>query len=198
MEHDDLDELPRDRIVALAKGLIGAVPIAGSLLAEVVGTVVPNERLDRIGDFLTALAERLATVESAVLEAQLRSDGAIDLVEEGVKQAAVAVSRPRRQSLAALIADGITDADLEHVYKKRLLQLFGELSDAELLILRGLQTQLSVSSEEPEYDAEFLRNHAQLLYGPRYDICAPIEQLDVEFQDVVPSETTERGIVVES
>jgi hypothetical protein len=134
-----------------------------------------------------SLAGRLEAVESVLLTAQLRSDGAIDLIQEGMRQAAVALSRPRRQSLAALVAEGITDADLEHVYKKRVLQLFGELSDAELLILRGLQTHLSQALEEPQYDSEFLRDHANLLYGPRYDICASIEELErfVRYESLV-------------
>jgi len=32
----------------LGKGMVGAIPIIGPLAAEIVGAVIPNQRVDRI------------------------------------------------------------------------------------------------------------------------------------------------------
>jgi hypothetical protein len=40
-----------DYVASGAKAALGVVPFAGSLLAEVAGSIIPNQRVDRIADF---------------------------------------------------------------------------------------------------------------------------------------------------
>lgn len=40
-----------DYVAAGLRGVVGAVPYAGGLLAEIVGTLIPNQRLDRLVSF---------------------------------------------------------------------------------------------------------------------------------------------------
>lgn len=38
------DDIPK----ILAKGIFGTIPIAGPLISEIVGSLIPNQRMDRI------------------------------------------------------------------------------------------------------------------------------------------------------
>ena len=49
---DDLLKLTlRERAVAIGRGLAGVVPYAGPILAEIVGIVIPDLRLERVVEF---------------------------------------------------------------------------------------------------------------------------------------------------
>ena len=41
----------RDRTVSIAKGLVGGLPFAGAILAEVIGQIVPEQRWERIREW---------------------------------------------------------------------------------------------------------------------------------------------------
>ena len=47
-EAPELGNTSIDIITSLAKGTVGAVPFVGSLVAEIVGNIIPNQRVDRI------------------------------------------------------------------------------------------------------------------------------------------------------
>ena len=47
----------KDYAVSIGKGILGAIPIVGPLMAETVGSIIPNQRIDRINDFLLKLEE---------------------------------------------------------------------------------------------------------------------------------------------
>lgn len=40
-----------DYVTAAAKAVLGLVPFAGSLLAELAGTIITNQRIDRLSKF---------------------------------------------------------------------------------------------------------------------------------------------------
>jgi len=47
----------------IGKGLLGAIPFVGPMAAEIVGAVIPNQRIDRIESLLTLLESKLAVGE---------------------------------------------------------------------------------------------------------------------------------------
>ena len=62
MNKDESEQLaPKsiDYVTSAAKAILGAVPFAGSLLTELAGTVIPNQRIDRIAKFAAVLEYRL-------------------------------------------------------------------------------------------------------------------------------------------
>ena len=76
-----------DYVTSAVKAIVGAAPFAGSLLAEVAGTIIPNQRIDRIAAFAEALEERLSILEQDDVRSQLENPHFTDLVEEGIRQA---------------------------------------------------------------------------------------------------------------
>jgi hypothetical protein len=51
----ELSSQPIDYVTSAAQGILGAIPFAGSLLAELAGTVIPNQQIDRIAKFAEVL-----------------------------------------------------------------------------------------------------------------------------------------------
>lgn len=132
---DALAPKTADYVASAAKAALGAVPFAGSLLAELAGTVIPNQRIDRIVGFAAELEQRLAGIEH-VVRAQLSTENFTDLMEEALRQAARSTSDDRRRHIANVIANSLRSDDISFVESKHLLRLLGEINDIEVVWLR--------------------------------------------------------------
>ena len=74
-----------DYVVAAAKGVLGAIPFVGSLLSELAGIVIPNQRIDRIEKFAKVLAERISKIDEYFVRAELSDETFTDLLEEALR-----------------------------------------------------------------------------------------------------------------
>lgn len=131
-----------DYAALVAKGVAGAIPYAGGIVTEIIETLIPNQRLDRITRFLGKLDLRVGRLESEQTTARLRESETIDLFEDAVSQAARALSDERLAYLAALLGGSITDNTISHEETKRLLALLGQINDVELIILASHDTKV--------------------------------------------------------
>lgn len=134
---DELDDNLRDKLVAAGRAAVGLVPYAGGALGEILTAVIPNQRADRIASYLRQLAERLDQLNAAQQALIARSSGKIDLIEEGGYQATRALSSGRISQIVEAVAQGLQTDDVEIVRRKRLLTLFGELDDDEVVLLNA-------------------------------------------------------------
>jgi len=130
------DTGPADYVALAVRGALGAVPFAGSLLAELAGSAIPNQRIERIAKFAGALDRRLAKLECSFVRSQIVSEEFTDLVEEGLRQAARSLSDGRREYIASVIAGSLSPSDIEYQDSRHLLRLLGEVSDIEVIWLR--------------------------------------------------------------
>ena len=124
-----------DTAVALTKAVLGAVPFAGGALAEIIGSVVPNQRLDRIAAFLTELDKRLKKVEVEKLN---HNKFALDLFEDGMYQAVRILSEDRNKYLAIFLKQTIDVDSNSYSTKKKLLGILQELTDKDIEILKSI------------------------------------------------------------
>lgn len=134
---DGLDDNLRDKLVAVGKAAASLIPFVGGPLAEIVGTVVPSQRADRISAYLRQLAGRLSTLEEHVSASIADSPPKIDLIEAGGSQAARALSDERIQQIVHAVAEGISQSEADVLRRKRLLTLLGELDDDEVALLHA-------------------------------------------------------------
>jgi hypothetical protein len=148
----------RDRAIALARGIAGAVPFAGAAIAELITEIVPGQRQERIEDWLRHLAERLVGVEETVLRKRLRKPENVALFEEGAYQAARAFTGERRRQIAELVAGGIADDRRDYVESHRVLRLLEELDDGEVILLAGYLSK--------NLHGEYWNRHASVMYVP--------------------------------
>lgn len=156
----ELGNTTTDIVTSLVKGTTGMVPVVGPLIAEIVGNVIPNQRVDRIVRFVQLLEERLGKLEQEALKAKVSQPLVIDLLEDAFTQAARATSQERLDHIANVIANGISDDELNEAETKRMLWLLGQLNDAEIVILRS---KLAETNEDRVADADFWKKHEQLL-----------------------------------
>jgi len=126
-----------DHIVSSTKSVVGAVPMVGTLLGEIVSTIVPNQRIDRITKYLAELEERLETIEEELLATELKNEECVDLIEEGFVQASRAITDDRRVYIANVIANGISSSDIEYYETKFVLKIIQELNEQEVIWLRS-------------------------------------------------------------
>ena len=142
-EKPELGTRLNDVAAVIAKGSLGAVPFVGALLAEVAGGLIPHQRLDRLVDFsklLEAQVERLS-IEHAELRRRFSSPEFVDVVEEGLRQAARALSDSRRAAIANLLANGLNEAQLDHARMRKLLMILDAITDEEIVWLRFASLQ---------------------------------------------------------
>lgn len=146
-----------DYAVSGVKAALGAIPYAGSLLSEIAGTVVPQQRVDRIADFAERLERRISHLEDVTVRSEIDDEEFTDLVEESLRQAARSISGDRREYLASLVANSLTQEAIRHSESRHLMNLLGELSDVEIIWLR-FYVDATFSG-----DSEFRERHDHIL-----------------------------------
>lgn len=137
-ENHQLNELhlqTSDYVAIAAKSVLGGVPFAGSLLSELAGVVIPNQRIERIVKFAEILNSKLSGLEHDVILQKLTNNFFTDMMEEGVRQAARSLSDERRIYLASVIANGLSSEDVDFVESRHLMRILGEINDIEVIWL---------------------------------------------------------------
>jgi hypothetical protein len=127
-----------DLIAALTKASASLTnPILGPYLAELVGMIIPHQKIDRLVKYVGELDKRLTRLEREPTTEQIKDETFTDLIEEGLRQAALSLSDERREYIASLVANGIASTDIEYQESKHLLKILGELNDIEIIWLRN-------------------------------------------------------------
>ena len=142
-----MDIKKNDVLAILGKVTASLIPFLGPLVAEIVGNLIPNQRIDRIASLLKALESKIDEKERTKVEKRILEEKSIDLMEDGFMQAARALSEERIEHIASLLKYSLTDEDLEHSAYKRLLYLLGELDDIEVFILKSYSGSIAEQQE---------------------------------------------------
>ena len=137
----DLRQNLTDLAVAAGRGVANLVPVVGPFLAEVIGSTIPNQRMDRVAKFATELEGRLNSFERDLIETQMSNEEFAVLLEEGLRQAAGSTSDERRSYIASLIINGLTSEQIEYTESKHLLRILGEVNDVEVIWLRAYKVR---------------------------------------------------------
>jgi hypothetical protein len=146
----------RDRGVSLVRGAIGAVPFAGGIISAIIGEVIPQQRTQRIESYLRYLNDRLDSVAPEKL-GPLKEPENVELFEEGAMQAARALSDERRAQIARLVAHGMSGDEKERIEAKRLLNIFNQIDDDQIIILMSYLGRYARDQDFRSKNAEILR-----------------------------------------
>lgn len=143
----------REDIIAHAwKGVAGAIPFAGPMLAEIVGSIIPNQRLDRVSNFLEELDRRLTKVEASALK---QNSLAIDLFEDAVVAASRALTEIRNNYIVSFVKTSVLADSENYDIKKKLLFILRELTDKDIEILRSIQIRGYQVTQSENYPGHF-------------------------------------------
>jgi len=175
MSVSELDANSRDRLVSIAKGAAGTLPFVGSIISEVLTSVIPNLRFDRVVTFLRSLDGEVKKINErlACFEANLRTECGLDLFEEGILQASRSVSEERKERLARLVARSLSANELKYSEGRKLLNLYRELTDPEIvwLIYYSMNPVFG-----PGPNANWVDQHPEILRPISREMGAPREQ----------------------
>lgn len=162
-----------DILAIVAKGGLGAIPYVGPLAAEIIGGIIPNQRLDRLEDTVKRLEAMLDEDGVASFKSKMDDPDFIDLFEEAMLQAARALTDERRENIARLLKNGMLDEERSHQSKRRMLEFFERINDTEIIILMA-------QAYDPKSESEFWKKHEDILYPPQSTIGLPLEPSEVE------------------
>lgn len=191
MSNDGLDNNKTDIIVAALKGSAGAIPYAGGIAAELIGNLIPNQRMDRLVIYTRGINERLEALEEHAKQKLLDAE-AIDIFEDGAHQAVRALSPKRQEYIANLVAFGMTGEQAERIQSKRLLNLLKEIDDAQIVILASYLAKNIVGGE-------FRELHHEILSPPKTHIGSSQEDLDKStVYKLARSQLIAHGLIKES
>lgn len=122
---------------AIARGLIGQIPVVGSLTVELLNVTIPNQRQERIEKLLNILSQKIFNVSEEELQSKFDSTNFIDIFEDVLRQSTRAISDIRLEYLASVLKNGIDSERLDHLQKKRLLEVLEKINDIEIILLRS-------------------------------------------------------------
>lgn len=159
----NLDENFGD-LVARTTGFVAAsvIPGVGSAIQYAITELIPNSRIERIVAYLRYLEQR---IDQVVLQNALRTAEGLDLFEEGLWQAARALSDERKERIAGLVASGLKAENLEKQQCRHFLRILNQLDDAEIILLVSHLPRFQVVGGGSEKDKEFRRTHREII-GP--------------------------------
>lgn len=155
-----------DVLAILSKGVIGTIPLLGPLLAEIVGEIIPNQRLDRIELLLKQLDQKVQELTNYVtpekINERFRSSEFICILEVGLYQAAKAISTERVDYISSLLKNSLASDQIEQIGYKKLIDMLGQLNDIEILKLKSC----SYHENSAEFKA-FLEKHKGAIMSPK-------------------------------
>ncbi len=173
----NLESASQDRLASVAKGVAGACPFVGPMVAEAIGALIPNQRLDRVVEFLRNLDAEVHRLDARLERFQKNVRGAegLDIIEEGLMQAARSISQERKIHLARLVGRSLSAEEIKYEESRKLLNLYRDLTDPEILWLIYYSMN-PVLGAGPHQD--FVRKHPDVLMPISREIGAPLEQVD--------------------
>ncbi len=136
MEEKELDTKGIDIASSAIKSALGAVPFAGTFLGELVTFFIPNQRMDRVVDFIKVLSEKFNDIEH---KCNGNSD-AIFLLEEGIRISAKTNNKKKREWIASIIGKGIY-AEIEPNITEKFIAILEEISYEQVIVLLYFRTK---------------------------------------------------------
>lgn len=157
MENKNLKNNKSDILALVLKSAAGCVPYAGGLIAEVIGSVIPNQRLDRLAQFVEKLQEKIDGIEEKINKRAKTDPLFLDFFEDELMQVSRATTEERIEYLSNLLINGLNSDEAELFAAKQLLRLLGQLNDAEIIWLNYYYIDHRAKQDFVEKNPEILQ-----------------------------------------
>jgi len=195
---NELANKTTDYLISIAKGVVGLCPVIGPMAAEAIGILIPQQRLDMVAAFLEELDARVRILDNDLetFSRNARSDEGLEVLEDGLVQAGRSASADRKERLARLVAYSLTQDELKYAETKKVLNLFRELTDPEViwLVFYSLNPTLGRGLH-----SEFVEKHPEVLQPVSRAMSAPQDQRDrAALQDSYKSTLARLGLVAQN
>jgi hypothetical protein len=168
-DRDEADKLgPRsaDYAVAALKGAAGSIPIVGNFLAELVGNIIPNQRIDRVERFLSSLTDPLQKAQQNASNLEDLKKDVATLLEISMPVAARMGDHYSADALARLVSERL-EKKINFNEFFVAADILSNITTAEVALLFSFEGGIGFPSNEIIEDNELLRNNKSLLRIPR-------------------------------
>lgn len=121
-----------------AVGLLAAAPIVGPVLAGIVGSFIPNAKLDRATLFVNDLGEQLRHLQGDIDEEFVRQEDFAATVEDILDRVTRRKNDAKLKYFAAALAKSATRARPASGDRDRFIDLLDELRPTHLSVIAGI------------------------------------------------------------
>lgn len=151
------DDKNYDTLVSLLTGVCGFIPGAGSAIAETIKHFIPNDREERVIDFIQRIAsltnehnKKIQNLENKIsfFEELSANKYLRNLLETGIKCSSEMNDDLLRQSFSTSFYKLAVENSAEEIEKEDKLKIISQLSLPELLILISLVERFSFGQSE--------------------------------------------------
>ena len=151
----------KDLMVSATRALVGAVPFAGQALVEIVNHAIPNQRKERVVAYIEML-QRIFSEDQ--LKKFQESQEKVALIEEGMLAVGFTPQKDRLERITNVIANGLSEEEINADYQSTLIRLAKELSGAEAIILEfyGLSHVPYNMTNNKKMAYEFQERHREI------------------------------------
>ncbi|WP_155243252.1 hypothetical protein [Brucella anthropi] len=143
----------------VVRSTVGLIPFAGPIISELITHFIPNQRQDRIADYVRRLNEKTERFDRNAFRNTATTTDGIDLFEDGAFQSARATSDERREYIANVVAYGLSGEQKERIEAKRILNILSQIDDQQIIILAS-------QHEKYLFDDDFRDRHENILTPP--------------------------------
>ena len=139
MNVGDLQSNKTDNIASILSASLGAVPVAGSFLSELVTQVIPEQRMDRVVKFIMMIAEEL---DKQKIDIELLRNRCSDQYKYGAyvskcfRYVSSEIYEEKIEYYKNLCITGIIGDEVNLIHNERILQILGNLDFYEIQYLR--------------------------------------------------------------
>lgn len=135
---NDLSYNNRDKFTMVLKGAFGAIPYAGPMMQELIGVIIPQQRLDRVVMFVEKLSETLEEneIEIEKLKEKLSSPEYSSFVFRTCQNVADSISEEKINYIRNIFINGINNESEELSQYESLMSLLNKINDSEIVYLR--------------------------------------------------------------
>lgn len=163
----------KQALVIVAKAAIGQIPVIGPV-AAMLDEIFSQREKDRIEETLKLTIEKINRQGCDIekIKERLDSPEYTDLLEDGMKQAAHAVSTERKEYISILLKNSLTEYQVEYEDRKMLFSSLSKLDDVQIIMLKFYEIT------EIQEKREFWEQHEDVLMPPT--VCYGASQEDID------------------
>lgn len=134
----DLQTNYTDKSISILKSAFGLMPIAGPAAIELLGVIIPNQRMDRVVRFVELLNKDLEELredfESFI--SKVSEDKYSSLFYKACAASADAYAKERIEYIKNIFIYGMQQVDMQIYKAEGLLNLLNKVTDVEIVYLR--------------------------------------------------------------
>lgn len=138
MDKSELNTNAPDIIVSGVSAAVGIIPVAGGFLSEIVQNVIPNQREDRIINFISELSDKLEEMKFSLKELKQKFENQKygTFTYNCLRNVVNDVYDEKIKYYKNLCINAITNDEKNLIHCERILKILSELDYFEILYLQ--------------------------------------------------------------